>query len=116
MTAVRKVGVDGSDHYRWGNGCDGWHMVNHPSLSVIRERMPPGTSEVRHLHGQSRQFFFILSGTALLDVDGTSHDLGRGEGLEIPPGVPHQIFNRSPEPLEFLVVSHPHSHGDRVVL
>ena len=52
-----------AEHYQWGNGCDGWHLVNQPALSVIRERMPPGTAEVRHLHRNARQFFFVLSGT-----------------------------------------------------
>jgi mannose-6-phosphate isomerase-like protein (cupin superfamily) len=36
-----------------------------------------------------------------------------GEGLQIEPGVAHQIANRSEENVEFLVVSQPHSHGDR---
>jgi hypothetical protein len=34
-------------HYVWGNGCDGWHLVCTGSLSIIEERMPPGTAEVR---------------------------------------------------------------------
>ena len=34
-------------HYRWGDGCDGWHLVRAPQLSVIQERMPPGTQEAR---------------------------------------------------------------------
>lgn len=40
-------------------------------------------------------------------------ELRIGEGLEIAPGTPHQMFNRSDDAAEFLVVSHPHSHGDR---
>ena len=115
MQPGQKVSLDNAQHYAWGNGCDGWHLVNQPSLSVIRERMPPGTSEVRHLHNGSRQFFFVLTGTAVLELNGATHELRPGEGLEVPPGAPHQIFNERDEALEFLVVSHPHSHGDRAL-
>ena len=47
--------------YTWGNGCDGWHLVKDPSLSVIEERMPPGTSEVRHYHQRAQQSLFCLA-------------------------------------------------------
>ena len=115
MESIQKVSIEGADHYVWGHGCDGWHLVNQLSLSVIRERMPPGSAEVRHLHENARQFFFILAGTAVLEVNGSSHELRRGDGLDVPPGMPHQIFNKSNEVLEFLVVSQPHSHGDRAL-
>ena len=110
---MAKVSTDSGVHYTWGNACDGWHFVNQPSLSVIRERMPPGTAEVRHLHKTARQFFFVLAGVAVLELDGSTHELKCGEGLEVPPGSPHQIFSRGAEPLDLLVVSQPHSHGDR---
>jgi mannose-6-phosphate isomerase-like protein (cupin superfamily) len=102
-------------HYSWGSGCDGWHLVNRPELSVIRERMPPGAAEARHFHAAARQFFYILAGAAILDVEGVEATLCAGEGLEVAPGSRHQIFNRSDGPLEFLVVSQPHSHGDRML-
>src|SRR5262245_22765573 len=38
MKPVQKVSIQNAEHYVWGNGCDGWHFVNRPSLSVIRER------------------------------------------------------------------------------
>jgi mannose-6-phosphate isomerase-like protein (cupin superfamily) len=104
-----------AEHYTWGDACDGWHLVREPSLGVIEERMPPGTSEVRHYHKQSRQFFYILSGVAVMEVDGREVRLSTGQGLHIPPGIPHQIRNESQEAVRFIVVSQPHSHGDRVV-
>jgi mannose-6-phosphate isomerase-like protein (cupin superfamily) len=102
-----------AEHYVWGGRCDGWHLVKDPSLSVISERMPPGTTEVRHRHARARQFFYVLSGTATLECGGETYELARGEGLEIAPGTPHQLQNRSAGELEFLVVSQPPSHGDR---
>jgi len=110
---VGKVSLAIAEHYTWGAGCDGWYMVRHASLSVIRERMPPGAAESRHLHQVARQFFLVLSGVARLEVEGSHYELAPGEGLEVPPGAAHQIFNPGAESLEFLVVSQPHSHGDR---
>lgn len=101
-----------AEHYIWGENCDGWHLVKSAELSVIHERMPPNTSEVRHYHKQARQLFFILKGTATLEIDSKKEVLQRHEGAEVPPGVPHQIFNESGGEVEFLVVSHPASRGD----
>jgi len=103
-----------SEHYTWGKNCDGWHLVKDGKLSVIYERMPPGTSEARHYHNQAQQFFFILEGAAVLEVEGKEFTLNRQDGLHISPGQAHRIFNQSEKDLVFLVISHPPSHGDRV--
>lgn len=108
------IDIHSAEHYTWGEGCDGWHLVKTPALSVIQERMPPGTFEKRHYHNHARQFFYILAGQATLEVAGIVHTLQAHQGLEIPPGTPHQVFNHSDANLEFLVTSCPPSHGDRV--
>lgn len=96
-------------------GCDGWHLVKDAALSVIEERMPPGSSEVPHSHRFAQQFFFILSGSLVMQVEAEEIQLRAGEGLRVPRGVPHRISNRSEEEARFLVISQPPSHGDRVV-
>ena len=108
------ISKDTAEHYTWGDGCDGWHLVKQPALSVIHERMPPGTAEARHYHARSRQFFFVLIGTATLEVDGAHEQLSPQQGREVPAGTPHQMFNMSEADVEFLVISQPPSHGDRV--
>ena len=110
---LSKISIGTAEHYTWAGRCDGWHLVNRPELSVIQERMPPATAEVRHRHRSARQFFYVLRGTAHLEAGGTDHDLTAGEGLEVAPGTPHQMSNRSEAEVEFIVVSQPHSHGDR---
>ena len=100
----------------WGQGCDGWHLLKSAELSVIHERMPPGTSEVSHLHRAARQFFFVLSGAATIEFDSKRETLRAHEGVEVPPGLPDQMFNESEHDVEFLVVSQSPSHGDRVRL
>ena len=105
--------VKNAEHYLWGDGCDGWHFLNRDDASVIQERMPPGTSEKMHFHKLSRQFFFVLDGTATMDLDGEQIVLGKHQGIEVPPGVSHQLCNESSEDLSFLVFSVPKSHKDR---
>ena len=107
------------NHYTWGEICDGWHLVRGEHLSVIEERMPPGSDlslgsqEQRHFHIHSRQFFYVLEGELTLEVEGRILTLELRQGLEIAPGKPHQAFNRSGRDARFLVISHPPSHGDR---
>ena len=101
-------------HYQWGEDCDGWHLVRTESLSVIEERMPPATSERRHLHERARQFFYVLAGELALEVEGEEHLLRANEGLEVAPKLAHQASNRGEQDLRFLVTSQPPSHGDRI--
>lgn len=102
-----------AEHYVWGDVCDGWRLVDRPALSVIHERMPPGSREERHRHDQSRQFFFVLAGELTLEVDGSTHILQPHQGLEIAPLSPHQAMNAGPAVVEFLVISQPTTRGDR---
>lgn|SRR5690606_37308676 len=105
-----------SKHYNWGNLCDGWHLVNSQTLSVIREKMPPGASEGLHYHNKSQQFFFILNGTAIFEVEDEIFEVHEGQGFHILPKKRHRILNNTDNALEFIVISEPKSHGDRVDL
>ncbi|MCG6467188.1 cupin domain-containing protein [Vibrio parahaemolyticus] len=108
------VSVKNSEHYQWGEQCDGWHLVKSQNLSVIQERVPPGCSEVRHLHKKSEQFFFVISGCATLEVNGETFELLENQGFHVPSNTPHQLSNRGQTDLHFVVTSTPPSHGDRV--
>jgi len=106
--------IDNAEHYIWGHQCDGWHLLKSDSLSVIRERMPPGTSEIEHHHVLSEQLFYILSGTATFFLNGKLVVAEANQSVIIPKGVNHCIKNLSEYYLHFLVISAPKSHGDRV--
>ena len=115
--SIRIVRKKNADHYLWGAACDGWYLVQDPALSVIYERMPPGTAEVRHFHQQARQLFWILRGTAEFEAaEGQWIAVGANEGLEVLPQAAHRIANRSEHDVEFLVISHPSTQEDRVTL
>lgn len=84
-----KITTAVAEPYVWGDGCDGWHLVRTPGLSVISERMPPGTSEVAYRHAHAQQFFFVLSGELVLESAVTRHVLPAREGSH----VVHQALN-----------------------
>ncbi len=110
----KPVSTKTATHYTWGGDCDGWHLLQTPGASVIQERMPPGRAETRHLHRRAQQFFYVLTGQATLEVDDETSLLRRRQGCAIPAGTPHTIRNAGRRALEFLVLSVPPSHGDRV--
>jgi mannose-6-phosphate isomerase-like protein (cupin superfamily) len=111
-----KISQKNADYYSWGKQCDGWKFLEQSDLSVIYEKMPQNTCESRHYHQHSRQFFFILTGQAVMELEGKSIILSSNDGIEVPPGSQHQIFNSSQEPVEFLVISSPSTKNDRVNL
>ncbi|HYM77703.1 MAG TPA: cupin domain-containing protein [Candidatus Dormibacteraeota bacterium] len=107
------VSRENAEHYRWGDHCDAWYLVKDPQLHVIEEVMPPGAAEIRHHHEHAQQFFFILSGEVLMEVEGETTLVPAGSGIRVLPGKRHQIRNPSSGPVRLLVVSQPPSHGDR---
>jgi mannose-6-phosphate isomerase-like protein (cupin superfamily) len=111
---MRRTSKETAEHYVWGRRCDGWRLVDQPGLSVIQERIPPGSGEVQHHHAQARQFFFVLSGEATFVVDGARQTVGAQQGIEIPPGAVHAVINETSSPIEFLTISAPTTRGDRV--
>lgn len=102
-----------AEHYVWGGDCDGWHLLKRPEFSVIHERMPAGRAETRHFHATARQLFFVLAGELTMIFDDRTETIRSGEAVEIEPRVSHQAMNRGAGPVEFLVISHPTTRGDR---
>jgi mannose-6-phosphate isomerase-like protein (cupin superfamily) len=117
--AAMAVDTTNAEHYTWPSAigddlCDGWHLHRSEILSVIEERMPPGTAEQRHFHEHTTQFFYVLAGELTIELEGQAHHLLPNTGLTIPGQSPHQIFNRGTADARFLVISQPPSHGDRI--
>jgi uncharacterized cupin superfamily protein len=116
---MRVISRSNAEHYTWPSAigadlCDGWHLHRTEALSIIEERMPPGSAEQRHLHQRTMQFFYVLAGELIIELDGEEHRLMPSTGLTIPTQTPHQVINRSGEDARFLVISQLPSHGDRI--
>ncbi len=105
---------ENSEHYKWGNDADGWHLLKSDSLSIIEESVPPNEREKRHYHEKSQQFFYVLSGIAHLEIAGEVFEVPANSGIHVPAGQPHQLINNGSGQLHFLLVSQPKSHGDRI--
>ena len=113
---ISLVSTENAEHYVWGAVCDGWHLLKQTDLSVIQERVPPESGEVLHFHSRARQFFFVISGTATIHFDDHSAAFRAGQGVHVPPGIPHRFANVSAEDVVFLVISSPSTAGDRTNL
>ena len=106
--------VDNAEHYRWGQVCDGWRLLQRADLSVIQERIPPGAGEITHYHQRARQLFFVLQGGLSIQLGQQRLLLAVGDSLEVPPGERHCVRNLGQLDALFLVVSAPTTEGDRV--
>lgn len=111
---MEKINRQSAKHYIWKDVCDGWYLTERDDLSIIAEKMPPDTSEDMHYHRKARQFFYILSGQAAMHFSDRTLILNAGDGIEIHPGEAHQMCNCSDTDVEFLTISMPKSHGDKI--
>lgn len=103
-----------AEHYRWGQVCDGWRLLERSDLSVIQERIPPNAGEITHYHQRARQLFYVLSGELQIRVGDRLLSLVPGDSLEVSPGDHHRVRNLGSIDATFLVVSAPTTQGDRV--
>jgi mannose-6-phosphate isomerase-like protein (cupin superfamily) len=103
-----------AEYFTWGNNCDGWHLLRSDSLSVLQERMPPGTAEQMHYHEKAQQVFYILSGKATFEFAGESQIVEANQSIHILPNLRHRIINNEDIDLHFLVISEPKTLGDRI--
>ena len=79
--------------------------------SLAEASMQPGQATERHYHKNSEELYFLLEGTALMEIDGESRDVGPGDAILIPAGAWHQISAKSK--LRFLCCcAPPYEHSD----
>jgi mannose-6-phosphate isomerase-like protein (cupin superfamily) len=78
--------------------------VSHSVAEVI---LPPGKASLRHLHPQAEETYYILKGTAYLELGSQAGHLSVGDAVVIPANTAHKIYNRAGEDLIFLVACTP---------
>ena len=113
---IKKISIQDAPYFTWGEKGDGWFLAKNQHAVIIQECMQPHTSEIRHYHKATWQFFYILSGIATIEIDGNYVELIKGEGIEIPVSLPHNIMNKSDNELTYILISVPNLEGDRVNL
>lgn len=80
--------------------------------SLAEACVPAGNATQRHYHKQSEEFYFILEGAGVMEIDGESREVKPGDAILIPPGAWHTI-RASDSDLRFLCCcAPPYSHED----
>lgn len=79
--------------------------------SLAEASLPEGSSTQRHFHRLSEEFYYVLEGHGLMEIDGASREVGPGDAILIPPGAWHELQARSK--MRFLCCcAPPYSHED----
>ena len=79
--------------------------------SLAEAVVAAGGATERHYHKVSEEFYFVLSGKALMEIDGKEQEIGEGDAVLIPAGAWHQITGM--EETRFLCCcAPPYAHED----
>ncbi len=79
--------------------------------SLAEATIPVGGETERHWHKESEEFYFILEGSGMMEIDGETRQVGVGDAILIPAGAWHQI--KAKEALRFLCCcAPPYRHDD----
>ncbi|GAB2907314.1 hypothetical protein GCM10027047_02020 [Rhodococcus aerolatus] len=100
--AHRLHGGDGEVRVRWP-------FVDTCALPVAVQQweLDPGASEGVHAHGDERpleELYLVCAGTATVRLGDAVHQLGPGDALRAPAGVPHDLRNSGSDVLRVVVV------------
>jgi len=66
--------------------------------------LPPGVSIGRHRHGESEEFYYVVSGSGLMQLDDEEFQVSAGDVTVVYPGGSHGLVNNTNEPLRIIVV------------
>lgn len=85
--------------------------------SLAEATLPPGARTEAHYHPNTEEIYYILSGVGRMRMGEEERAVGPGDGIAIPPGVPHQIENIGHTDLVFLCCCAPaYEHEDTVMV
>lgn len=58
---------------------------------LVEATLLAGEATSRHYHRETEEFYFVLSGSGEMELDGDRSDVGPGDTVVIRPGVWHQL-------------------------
>ena len=82
------------------------------TFKVKRIEVLPGKRLSYQRHARRSEHWFMVHGTALVTLDGTSHEVGPGDAVDIPVGTDHRIENASDTLVVFVEVQHGEYFGE----
>ncbi|MBB5156958.1 cupin domain-containing protein [Saccharopolyspora phatthalungensis] len=78
------------------------------AYSVFEYIVPPGLGgPPTHIHSREDELFTCVRGRVAVELDGEKHELGEGDCLLMPRGVPHVFYNPFEEETRIVAVVSP---------
>jgi mannose-6-phosphate isomerase len=74
------------------------------SFKVKRIEVLPDKRLSYQRHKHRAEHWFVVSGTAIVTLDGEDHTVETGSAIDIPLGAAHRVANRAAEKLVFIEV------------
>ena len=79
-------------------------LDDEPTHKVKRIEVLPGSRLSYQRHQQRAEHWFVVSGEAVVTLDGVVRNLAAGEAIDIPSGAAHRVANAGGVPLVFIEV------------
>jgi mannose-6-phosphate isomerase-like protein (cupin superfamily) len=98
-----------SDRRPWG---DYLVLEDADDHKVKRITVQPGQRLSYQRHARRSEHWFVVSGEAVVTLDGTEHTITPGGSVDIPCGTAHRVANRGAADLVFIEVQHGDYFGE----
>ena len=73
-------------------------------VTVLRNRIPAGLVNERHVHDDVEKVYYILGGEGDVECGPWQRRVRAGDFIFFPAAIPHQIRSLGPDDLDFIVV------------
>lgn len=88
--------LDAAEPFVTDDGSTIRSLLDHSNAPVQKQSLAeatiaPGEATERHFHRATEEFYFVVSGTGDMEVDGQHRPVGPGDAILIPPGSWHQL-------------------------
>lgn len=109
MSGSSPNGVPETDHRPWGSYTV---LDDGATHKVKRITVLPEKRLSYQRHARRSEHWFIVTGTALVTLDGTQIELTAGQSIDIPVGTNHRIENATDTEVVFIEVQHGDYFGE----
>jgi mannose-6-phosphate isomerase len=83
-----------------------------PTHKVKRIVVRPGKRLSYQRHSRRSEHWFVVEGKAEVTIDGSNHQVGPGDAIDIPVGAAHRIANNGDADVVFVEVQHGDYFGE----
>ncbi len=89
----------------WTRVLDGRETQGRHVNFIHDDILPPGVSIGVHRHEDDEEYYYVVSGTGAMTLDGQRHEVGPGDITAVYPGGEHGLENTSDADMRILVIS-----------